>query len=85
LVAGAEQRCQIADRAQVGLRDLSLPVDLGLLDLEFGQDLVCMVALGGELRPVAALVGNSASSLTSGLSSGNAPMSPALISAQGCQ
>jgi hypothetical protein len=27
-------------------------VDLGLLDLEFGEDLVRLIALGGELGPV---------------------------------
>ncbi len=57
LVAGADQRREIPDRAQVGLCDLPIAFDLGLLDLEFREDLVRLVALGSELRPVSALVG----------------------------
>jgi hypothetical protein len=39
LVARAEQCCQIAHRAQVGLGYPLVAVDLGLLDLQIGKDL----------------------------------------------
>ena len=39
LVAGAEQCCQIAHRTQVGLCHPPIAVDLGLLDLQVGEDL----------------------------------------------
>ena len=39
LVAGADQRREIPDRAQVGLRNVPVAVDLGLLDLQVGEDL----------------------------------------------
>ena len=45
---------KIPDRAQVIVGHLPVAVDLRLLDLQFGEGLVCLVALGGEL--VAALV-----------------------------
>ncbi len=56
LVVGADQRRQVPDGAQVGLCYPLIAVNLGLLDLEVGKDLVRLVALGGELCPVPALV-----------------------------
>src|SRR5579871_1400325 len=57
LVASAQQRRQIADRAQVGLCNLPVAVGLRPPDLEFSEDLVGLVALVGEVRPDAALIG----------------------------
>ena len=39
LIAGAEQGCQISDRAEVGLGHPLVAVDLGLLDLQVGKGL----------------------------------------------
>jgi hypothetical protein len=57
LVVGAHERREISDRAQVGVSHLVVAVELRLLDLQLCQCLVRLVALGGELGPVPALVG----------------------------
>jgi hypothetical protein len=57
LIAGSEECCQTAHRAQVGLRHPPIAIDLGLLDLQVGKGLVRLVALGDELRPIPTLIG----------------------------
>jgi hypothetical protein len=52
VVAGAEQRREIAERPEVSVGHLPVAVDLGLLDLQFGKGLVCLLPLAGELGPI---------------------------------
>jgi hypothetical protein len=51
-IPGADRRREAAVGSRVGVSHLLVAVDLGLLDLEFGEDLVRLVALGGEFRLV---------------------------------
>src|SRR5215831_11261872 len=56
LVARTEQRGQIADRAQVGLGHLALPVYAGLLDLQVCERLRFPDSLAGKISTSLALL-----------------------------
>jgi len=56
LIAGAEQRCEISDRAQVGTDLCPLAINASLLDLQAGERPGLADALGHELGACLALI-----------------------------
>jgi hypothetical protein len=54
LVAGADRRRELSDRAQVSVGHLPVALDPRFPDLDIGEGLILLLALRGELHPITA-------------------------------